>query len=94
MKNTEEKLITYEWGRAGVAGAREEGSLAQEWSRNGVENGEERERTACSHVIFTAASCSSPPASSSLSFEYSCIFTTELGLVSSGTFSFPSFHKL
>lgn len=35
MKNTEEKLITYEWGRAGVAGAREEGSLAQEWPRNG-----------------------------------------------------------
>lgn len=36
------KLITYEWGRAGMAGAGEKGSLAQEWPRNGVENREKK----------------------------------------------------
>lgn len=52
MKNTEEKLITCEWGRAGVAGAKEEGSLAQEWPRNGTGKGEKKGSWLLQDVLF------------------------------------------
>lgn len=52
MKNTEEKLITCEWGRAGVAGAREGGSLVQGQPRNGTGIGEKKRSWLPQDMLF------------------------------------------
>lgn len=72
MKNTEEKLITCARGRAGVVGARKEGSLAREWLRSGTGNGR-RKGAGCLKTCYFYCGflLLSTPTSSSLSFEYS-----------------------